>query len=56
MYAYIGLAHYEQDLDNEYKERTGYGFDTTDGSRTGTNDLRNDPRNDRQKITKEIDK
>lgn len=24
MYAYIGLAYYEQDLDNEYKERTGY--------------------------------
>ena len=24
MYAYIGLAHYEQDIDNEYKERTGY--------------------------------
>lgn len=23
MYAYIGLAWYEQDLDNEYKERTG---------------------------------
>lgn len=23
MYAYIGLAQYEQDLDNEYKERTG---------------------------------
>ena len=22
MYAYIGLAYYEQDLDNEYKERT----------------------------------
>lgn len=24
MYAYIGLAYYEQDLDDEYKERTGY--------------------------------
>lgn len=23
MYAYIGLAYYEQDLDNEYLERTG---------------------------------
>ena len=27
MYAYIGLAWYEQDLDNEYKERTGCNMD-----------------------------
>ena len=56
MYAYIGLAWYEQDLDNEYKERAGYGSNATDGSGTGTDDLRNDTRNNRQAITKEIDK
>ena len=53
---YMGLAWYEEDLDNEYKERTGYGFDGTNESGIGANDLRNDPRNNQQKTTKEIDK
>lgn len=55
MYAYIGLAYYEQDLDNEYKERM-----EAEDERIGTNDvgriddsiLRN-ARNTRQQTTQE---
>ena len=56
MYAYIGLAQYEQDIDNEYKERTGYGLETTDRFGTDEDDLRIQKRDSRSENVSETSK
>lgn len=53
MCGYDPFYWYEKDLDEEYRERTGYGLDPINKQGAGTNLLRNNSRNDRQKTTKE---
>lgn len=56
MYAYIGLAQYEQDLDAEYKERTGYGLEGTYRQRAYGSDLRIQKRDSRSENVSETSK
>lgn len=58
MYAYIGLAYYEQDLDNEYKERMELEDESTgrnDVGRTEPAQIRSN-REPRQKIARKSTK
>lgn len=54
MCGYDPFYWYEYDLDNEYKERTGYGLGTVDGQGTRITDLRTPKRNQKSENVKKV--
>lgn len=50
MCGYDPFYWYEKDLDEEYRERTGYGLDPINEQGTRTDDLRSCKRDDKQQI------